>query len=339
MFIIAHAAHQVLASQAFSMESDTSSDEEDDIAYFLLLQEGLKPGKGVSLYGDKAMYERNTTCYYQMCRSHHNSNIFDGACGLTTKEFDTLHDVCKVYLYRRMDPRLELTEEEAAQAGRVNSRAFSSEEQLFLFLTMLRGGNEGSLGLNVLERDFGVSRGTISNTFYHVLGAVYSALKSLSQPLISWPSEAERRSMRGLINGFPQVVAFVDGSKQRAWRPVDDVEQEYIFDGHHHFHAYTVLFWCDVYGQCIRLDFTLKGSMQDRGMFNMTAVGRKPDHFFHATPLGNSLRLSWLTLGSKEMVPLKHRTKKGKLTDFVTSPHGTRTSESREYATSGVSVE
>lgn len=319
IFLAAYGAHRFLTSQLYSMQNDTSSEDEEegeDMTLVSLLQEDLRPGKGVSLHGEKAQYVRNKTHYYEMCRTHHNTSIFDRACGVTREEFDRLHDLCKANLCLRMDPRLDLTPEQVSQPGRVTSRALSTKEQLFLFLVMLRGSNEGSLGLNVLERDFGVSRGTISNTFYHVLGGLYSSLKRVSPPLISWPTSAERRSMRGLINGFPHVVAFVDGSKVRAWRPVDEVEQEYIFDGHHHFHAYTVLFWCDIYGQCIRLDFTLKGSMQDRGMFNMTAVGRRPDNFLSRDSSGEFIETILADSGFHGDGPIETPHKKGQAVEF-----------------------
>lgn len=147
-----------------------------------------------------------------------------------------------------------------------------------------RGGFYGVGHMRVL---FGVSRGSISNVFYHVAGSLHRALKALRPCLIQWPDPAFRAATKGLINGFPEVAVFVDVSKQRAYRPGDPFLQEFIYDGHHHFHAYTVLFWCDVFGRCVRLDFTLKGSMHDREIYNNTAVGQNPEQFFTRDALGN----------------------------------------------------
>lgn len=128
---------------------------------------------------------------------------------------------------------------------------------LFMFLFMLNGPAEESYGLAHVRKVIGVSRASVSNIFYHFAGSLHSSFKSLRPAIIEWPDAAFRASTRGLINGFPGVVVFVDGSKQRAWRPQDPVLQEFVYDGHRHFRAYTVRFWCDVFGRCCRLDFTL----------------------------------------------------------------------------------
>lgn len=104
--------------------------------------------------------------------------------------------------------------------------------------------------------------------------------KSVAPCPIRWPDAGFPAITRGLINVFAGVVFFVDGSKQRAWRPQDHVLQEFIYDGHHHFHAYNNLFRCDVFGRCWRFDFTLKGSMHDLKVYKNTAVGQNPEKLF-----------------------------------------------------------
>lgn len=56
--------------------------------------------------------------------------------------------------------------------------------------------------------------------------------------------------------------------------------QEFVYDDHHRFHSYTVLFWCDAFGRSCRLDFNLKGSTHDREIYSNTAVGNNLEHFF-----------------------------------------------------------
>lgn len=58
--------------------------------------------------------------------------------------------------------------------------------------------------------------------------------------------------MHGLVFGFPKCVAFVDGTKQKTVRPLDDDTQEERYDGHHKMHCFSVLLWTDVYGVIIR---------------------------------------------------------------------------------------
>lgn len=48
-----------------------------------------------------------------------------------------------------------------------------------------------------------------------------------------------------------------------------------------------VLFWYDVYGQCIRLDFSLKVLAHDRSFYNDTEVVRHPERFFAVNVNGN----------------------------------------------------
>lgn len=115
------------------------------------------------------------------------------------------------------------------------------------------------------------------------------SFKIIRPSLIAWLAAAMRESMRGFINGFPIVVVFVDGTDQRAWRSGDPVLQDFIFDGHHHFHSHTVLWWGHVYGLCNRLDSTLKGLMHDWEIYNNSAIGQHPEQFLATDGSGEFL--------------------------------------------------
>lgn len=265
---------------AAGLVSGFETSEEEGPAELTHVMEG--PGSGIALSGEKAEYVRSpNVCFYSDCREHHDPSTFQRWCGHTTAEFDAIFEQCGPFLEQYMDPRLRHEIEGGGPRGsRVDKRVLSTREQMFLLLVMFRGGNEGSRGVATISTLFGVSIGTVSNTFRHAIASMFKGMKAVAPRLISWPTADERESMRGLINGFPSVICFVDGTKQRAWRPTDDILQEYLFDGHHHFHAYSVLYWCNTFGECIRLDITMKGSQHDRGLYNESEPGKFPRRFF-----------------------------------------------------------
>lgn len=82
--------------------------------------------------------------------------------------------------------------------------------------------------------------------------------------------------MRGLVCGFSNCVAFVDGTKQRIYRPMNEGIQEDNYCGQHHFTCHTPLHWTDIYGVIIRLDITGVGSEYDRRLYNDRNVIRFP---------------------------------------------------------------
>jgi len=114
---------------------------------------------------------------------------------------------------------------------------------IFLTLVLLRGGDEGALPIRTVAFNIGVSPATVSNYFYHCTFALHDMFM-LACPIV-WPSAAERREMESLVNGFPSRIIFVDGTKVFRWRPTDAQEQLRAYDGHHHFHCFSVLVWRD----------------------------------------------------------------------------------------------
>ena len=62
---------------------------------------------------------------------------------------------------------------------------------------------------------YGVSPGTISNYFRHVLFGLHKSLKSLDPQLIRWPNVEEGKDMEGLIIGFSSYLFFFDGNNNK----------------------------------------------------------------------------------------------------------------------------
>lgn len=107
---------------------------------------------------------------------------------------------------------------------------------------------EGSRGIVANGTSFGVRDGAVSKIFSHGMRAMHRAFKNIEDPLSPWSDREKRKAVHVLICGFPNVITFADGSKQRALRLGDAREQELMYDGHHCLHAYSFLVWCDVFG-------------------------------------------------------------------------------------------
>lgn len=110
---------------------------------------------------------------------------------------------------------------------------------------------EGSRGVVSTALGFGVSEGTVANVFLHGVSVLHGALKNMEESLIQWLSPERRNAMFGLVMGFPYAIAFVDGTKQKTFRPGKKEEQELKYDRHHCLHAYSSLIWCEVFGKTI----------------------------------------------------------------------------------------
>jgi len=144
---------------------------------------------------------------------------------------------------------------------------------------LLRGGDEGALSLRLVAFDFGVSVATVSNYFSHCAFSLHDTLM-VACPIV-WPSSAERKEMEGLVNGFPSGILFVDGTKVHRRRPSDAQEQLRAYDGHHHFHCFSVLVWVDVFGLIVRVDVCALGFFHDRRLFSQTGPQLSPATYFN----------------------------------------------------------
>lgn len=159
-------------------------------------------------------------------------------------------------------------------------RAVPDEVMLFIFLHTLRDGNEGSVGMELMSRIYGLSCGTILNYIRHVGCTLMSVMKSNDDEAIRWRNISGRQAMQGLVYGFSKCIAFVDSTKQQVFRPLDAQIQESRYECHYRFHSFSLLLWTDVYRVIMLLDMIIVGSMHDSGTNNDSAPYRDPASYF-----------------------------------------------------------
>lgn len=130
------------------------------------------PGKGNPARAFKGAYSRTpgrTPCADAM--NHHDPHALNAECGLNVEELTELHELSEDDLCKQMEPLLE-KDVRLRTGGGLRARLLSSLEIFYMFLFMLTGFNECSYGLSHVKVHFGVSRGTVSNIFYHVASAL-----------------------------------------------------------------------------------------------------------------------------------------------------------------------
>ena len=208
-------------SGARNQEEDSADEDEDELE---------RPGKGNATEGSKAPYARRIDAgtYNDILFLDPDVELFKKTVHLTRDEFDDLHDLIRSELEKEMDVRGE-----HSGAARVSRRRrLKTHEMLFMFFDLLGGSNEGGIGIERVGHRYGVSVGTVSNYFRHVLFSLFKCLDACEPRLIRLPNESERNEMEGLILGFPCCVFFVDGNKNKRWRPGENHEQERAYDGY-----------------------------------------------------------------------------------------------------------
>ena len=233
------------------------------------------PGKGHSFTGSKASYARrpSSKLYDTVRNLDPDVTLFEKTVHLSRSEFDALHDLAYEKLQAPMDVRGEFVGETRLP----RKRRLDTKEMLFMFLDILGGSNEGGMGIERLGHKYGISKGTVSNYFRHALCAVFKCLEEVIPKLIRCPDELEREAIEGLIIGFPKCVFFVDGNKNRRWRPGENSEQERAYDGYKKAHAFSILVFCDIYGRFIRIEVSDKGAESDRNMYTTSDVFKNSD--------------------------------------------------------------
>lgn len=103
--------------------------------------------------------------------------------GHSVPDFDDLYGIAVSLIALLMDPRLTMSMQEVSLRS-PRRRAVPNEVMLFIFLHLLRGGNEGGLGLELISCIYGLSCGTISNYIRHVGTALLIVSKSNSEARI-----------------------------------------------------------------------------------------------------------------------------------------------------------
>ena len=271
------AAHtDMLVYQGVKLSGACRGKEEEGISE----GEADGPGKGNVESGSKAAYAKRTAA-----RLYDNIRLLDPDVGLFEKtvhlsrdEFDDLHGLVCGELQNAMDVRRE----HAGEFRASRRRRLNREEILFMFLDILGGSNEGGIGIERVGHRYGVSIGTVSNYFRHVLLAVFKYLDAIEPRLIRRPDAAERGFMEGLLLGFPRCIFFVDGNKNKRWRPGENQEQERAYDEYKKAHVWSVLVFCDLYGRFIRLEISDKGAESDRNMYKSSEVYHNLSDFLAA---------------------------------------------------------
>lgn len=109
------------------------------------------------------------------------------------------------------------------------------------FYSYIRAGVHESAGVARVGFKNGLSKGIISDYLQNVSMSLMKALHDDSMGTIVWPKASEWRDMRGLVFGFPNFVACVDGTKQYCFRPKDAMRRDEKLSCHHHQFCYSVL--------------------------------------------------------------------------------------------------
>lgn len=71
-------------------------------------------------------------------------------------------------------------------------RYASKRTILFIFSHLMRGGNDGGVGVRTMAHLYGVNKGPISNYVRHVAWCLYKSLKENEFAYIRWPNREER---------------------------------------------------------------------------------------------------------------------------------------------------
>lgn len=83
--------------------------------------------------------------------------------------------------------------------------------------------------------------------------------------------------MEVLLIKFSKFVFFIDGNKNRRWRPQDPQKQEEPYDGYKKCHAWSIAAFTDTFGCLFPLEITNVGSK--RRMYVSSNVFREPEQF------------------------------------------------------------
>lgn len=69
-----------------------------------------------------------------------------------------------------------------------------------------------------------------------------------------------------LVYSYPKAVSFVDGTHIQTFRPVNHLKKAHQHCVNHQFHCFNISLWTGNYGMIIRLNMTLSGLVNDRGL-------------------------------------------------------------------------
>lgn len=78
---------------------------------------------------------------------------------------------------------------------------------------------------------------------------------------------------------FPKSYFFVDGKKNKRYRPNDATERKEEYDGYEKCHAWTITAFTDIYERFVRTEITHVNSENDRTTYVLSEVYRYPHRF------------------------------------------------------------
>lgn len=148
--------------------------------------------------------------------------------------------------------------------------------------------------MNNFLTEVGLGVSACSNYMRHVSIALLNTLREDQDGKMVWPTAAERRSIHGLVCGFPKCVAIFDGTKQKIFCPSDDNDQDDTFCGQHYFNYYSALVWNDIFGMVIHLNMIWVVFNQDRDVYNEKDVHKFPLRLYESDEYAIA---NWVFLG------------------------------------------
>lgn len=144
--------------------------------------EGLDCGRGKAKRA-KVVHERmEGNAHMEYVPVRHNPLMFNNTVGLSTDKFDELFLLVQKEIAKHMDHRERLTEE-GGDIKFIRKRSVTDEDIMSIFLTCMRGGDEGGIGILKVVR-FGLSSGNVSNYVRHGGYAIIEVLSIKSNASI-----------------------------------------------------------------------------------------------------------------------------------------------------------
>jgi hypothetical protein len=121
---------------------------------------------------------------------------------------------------------------------------------------------------------FGVVEAVISKDIPHLLVAIVVELRTE----ITWPDANDRDLLRGMIPGFEDAIGYVDGTKQRCYKPTESDAAAAHFSGHIRAYCRTSQVVTAFDGTIIHWSGSNPGSWHDAKTFRESPIGADLDN-------------------------------------------------------------
>jgi hypothetical protein len=140
----------------------------------------------------------------------------------------------------------------------MSHRTLHPADELLLFLLASDGASPP-----VLARMFEVDRTSAGNIIDHVT----SAINSVYDAEVSWPSQEEREASYGLFSCYHKAVGCLDGTHVRIDVPSNQKQDDELYSGYKKYHTQNFLLICNAFGFIIFIAGPFPGSCNDRSCF------------------------------------------------------------------------